>query len=396
MQIANRVNRLGTENAFNVIAEVIKLQDKGKNVINFCPGEPDFPTPDNIKNAAFKAIKNNQTHYCPSAGLTRLREEIAKYISKTRNIKTEMDEVVVTPGAKPIVYHTLFALINNGDEVIYPNPGFAIYNSVINFVGGKGIPLPLLESKNFSLDVDYLNKIVAPKTKMIILNSPHNPTGGILSKSDLEGIAEIALKNDLWILSDEIYSKIIYDGKFNSIASIPGMKERTIIMDGFSKTYAMTGWRIGYGVMNKNLSEIISRIIINSESCTATFTQIAAIEALTGPQTEEEKMVKEYRERRDIIVNGLNEIEGITCLTPRGAFYAFPNITKICRKLNLKSAYEFQELLLKECYVASLARTAFGPKYPGEKQEYIRLSFTVSKEDIKEGIRRIKKFIERK
>jgi aspartate aminotransferase len=395
VKIARRVSRLGTENAFNVIADIIRLKEEGKNIINFCPGEPDFPTSINIKNAAYGAIKNNQTHYGPAPGLTQLRKEIAKYISRTRNIEVEMEEVVVTPGAKPILYHSIFALINKGDEVIYPNPGFAIYESVINFVGGKAIPLPLLESRDFSCDIDYLKKIVTAKTKMIILNSPQNPTGGILSKSDLKAIAEIAIKNDLWVLSDEIYSRIIYNGTFNSIASIKGMKERTIIMDGFSKTYSMTGWRIGYGVINKELAEIITKIIINSESCTATFTQIAAIEALTGPQEEVDKMVNEFKERRDLIVKGLNDIEGINCLVPMGAFYVFPNVTKVCHKLKLESSYELQQLLLKECSVALLARNAFGPKNSGEKDEYLRLAFTTSKDDIREGIKRIKNFIEK-
>jgi len=395
MRSANRISKLGTENAFNVIAEIIRLREEGKDIINFCPGEPDFPTSINIKKAAYNAIKNDQTHYCPAPGLTQLRKEIAKYISRTRNIEVQEEEVVVTPGAKPILYHSIFALINEGDEVIYPNPGFAIYESVINFVGGKAIPLPLLETKNFRCDIDYLKKIITPKTKMIILNSPHNPTGGILSKSDLESIAEIAIKNDLWILSDEIYSNIIYDGTFNSIASIPGLKERTIIMDGFSKTYAMTGWRIGYGVMNKKLAEIISKIIINSESCTATFTQIAAIEALTGQQTDVIKMINEFKERRDLIIKGLNNIEGIRCLMPSGAFYAFPNVTKVCQKLKLSNSYALQQLLLEECSVALLARSAFGPKNANEKDEYLRLSFTTSKKNIIEGIKRIKGFIEK-
>ena len=395
METAKRIERLGTENAFNVIADILRLKEEGRDIINFCPGEPDFPTPQNIKEAAFNAIKNDRTHYGPAAGLTQLRKEIAAYIARTRNIEVQMEEVVVTPGAKPIIYHSIFALINEGDEVIYPNPGFPIYESVVNFIGAKAIPLPLLESKNFSCDIEYLKKIVTPKTKMIILNSPHNPTGGILGRSDLEAIAEIAIKNDLWILSDEIYGRIIYDGAFYSIASIPGMKERTIIMDGFSKTYSMTGWRIGYGVMNKALAEIISKIVINSESCTATFTQIAAIEALTGPQTEVDRMVNEFKERRDLIAEGLNDIEGIECLIPEGAFYVFPNVTKVCHKLKLNSSYELQQLLLKECSVALLARSAFGPKNLGEKEEYLRLAFTTSQDAIREGIKRIKSFIEK-
>ena len=390
MQLAQRMSRLGTENAFVVLAEVNKLKAQGKDVISFCIGEPDFDTPDNIKKAAIKAMEEGQTHYGPSAGLPELREVVAEYISKTRDIDVRAEEVVITPGGKPIIYFCLHALAGEGDEVIYPNPGFPIYESVINFVGAKPVPAPMLEEKGFSFDIDYLKKIVSDKTKMIILNSPQNPTGGMLTKEDLKEIAGLAQKHDLWILSDEIYSRIIYDGKFESIASIDGLKDRTIILDGFSKTYAMTGWRIGYGVMPAEFALRIAQLETNCESCTATFTQLAAKEAYTGPQDETEKMVAEFKVRRDLIVDGLNDIEGITRLKPKGSFYVFPNVTEVCKNLGFTGSKEFQEYLLYKADVAVLPRTSFGVKNNGEDQEYIRLSYATSRENILNGLKRIK------
>ena len=284
MRLAERMGRLGTETAFEVLARVKRLEAEGRHIISFAIGEPDFDTPAHIKQAGIRAIENNETHYGPSAGIMPLREAIAEYISKTRDLSVDPEEVVVTPGAKPIIFFTILALVDPGDEVLYPNPGFPIYESVINFVGGKPVPLPLLEEKDFSFDIDYLRSKVSDKTKLLIINSPQNPTGGVLSKKDLEAIAELALKYDFMVLSDEVYSRIIFDGEFYSISQIPGMKERTIILDGFSKTYAMTGWRLGYGVMRKDLAEHIARLETNSESCTATFTQFAGVEALRGPQ----------------------------------------------------------------------------------------------------------------
>lgn len=395
MKMAKRLGRLGTENAFVVLAQVTRLKEEGKDIINFGVGEPDFDTPLNIKRAGISAIENNMTHYSSPAGLPDFKRTVADYISKTRNIEVGMDEVVITPGVKPMIFYSIHALVDEGDEVIYPNPGYPIYESVINFVGGKAVPVPILESKGFSFDIDYLEKAVTGKTKLIILNSPQNPTGGILSKSDLEKIADIANKKDLWVLSDEIYSRIIYGGKFNSIISIPGMKERTVLLDGFSKIYAMTGWRLGYGIMNKALAEQVTRLETNCDSCTATFTQLAGIEAYTGPQTETEKMVKEFKERRDIIVEGLNNIKGIKCLSPEGAFYVFPNVTEACKNLGLSGAKELQELLLHKGGVAVLPRTSFGNKNIGETEEYIRLSYATSKKNIMEGLKRIKNIIEK-
>jgi aspartate/methionine/tyrosine aminotransferase len=396
METAKRIANLGTENAFKVLAEVNKLKSQGKDIVSFAIGEPDFNTPENIKDAGIKAIKENFTHYNPSAGIPELREEIAKHISSTRNIKVDPDEVVVTPGGKPIIFFSMFALINPGDEVIYPNPGFPIYESLINFIDGVAVPVPIIEEKNFSIDVNYLEKIITPKTKMIILNSPHNPTGGVIEKNDLQSIAELAIKHNIIIFSDEIYSGIVFDGEFNSIASIKGMKERTIILDGFSKTYSMTGWRIGYGIFNKDIAAHIANLGTNSVSCTATFTQIAAAEALRGPQDDSIKMAEVFKERSKLIVEGLNDIKGIRCLYPKGAFYVFPNVTEACKNLGFKDSVELQQYLLHEGGVAVLPRTSFGIKNKGEKEEYIRLSFATGNDAILNGLARIKKAIKGK
>ncbi len=389
------MERLGTETAFEVLAKVNELKRKGREITSFCIGEPDFDTPKNIKDAAMKALKDAYTHYSPSAGILPLREVIAHYISKTRGIEVDPEEVVITPGAKPIIGYGILACINEGDEVIYPNPGFPIYESFISFVGAKPVPLPLLEEKEFGFDLEDLEASITDKTKMIIINSPHNPTGGILTQDDLESIAKIAKEKDIWVLSDEVYSKIIYDTEFKSIASIPGMKERTILIDGFSKTYAMTGWRLGYGVMRKDLAKDLTRIETNVNSCTNTFIQYAGVEALEGPQDDSLAMVGEFKERRDMIWQGLNEIKGIGCVKPKGAFYAYPNVTEACQNLNLAGSKELQEYLLYEANVAVLGRSCFGSRNEEEKDEYIRLSYATSKEDILEGLKKIKKAVEK-
>jgi len=394
MQIAKRTGKLGTETAFEVLAQVNKLKREGKDIISFAIGEPDFNTPQNIKDAGIKAIKDGYTHYSPSVGILGLRKSIAQYIFKTRGIEVNPDEIVVTPGAKPIIFDSILSCINEGDEVIYPNPGYPIYESVINFVGGKPVPLPLLEEKNFSFALEDLQKRITPKTKMIIINSPQNPTGGILSYDDLKTIATIAIENDIWVLSDEVYCNILYEEKFQSIVSIPKMKERTILVDGFSKTYAMTGWRLGFGIMRKELIAHIARIETNVDSCTATFTQYAGIEALKGPQDKSLAMVEEFKKRRDIIYKGLNNIKGIKCLKPKGAFYIYPNVTRACQNLNLSGSKELQQYLLHKAGVAVLARSCFGRRNQGEREEYIRLSYATSPENILKGLRRIKKAIE--
>lgn len=395
MQIANRMNRLGTETAFEVLAEVNKLKAQGKDIISFAIGEPDFDTPSNIIEAGSKALHEGYTHYGPSAGIMPFRESIARYVSRTRGIEVSPDEVVVTPGAKPIIFFSILACVNEGDEVIYPNPGFPIYESVIDFVGAKSVPLPLLEEKDFRFDVDMLKDKVTEKTKLIIINSPQNPTGGILTQSDLQAIADLAIEKNIWVFSDEIYCNMVYDGEFQSIVSIPGIKERTILLDGFSKTYAMTGWRLGFGVMNTDLAAHFTRLETNSVSCTATFTQMAGIEALEGPQDESLNMIKEFHARRDIIVKELNDIDGISCKNPGGAFYVFPNVTMACRNLNLKDSKELQQYLLYEAGVAVLARTCFGKKNQEENQEYIRLSYATSRDNIMEGMKRIKRALEK-
>ncbi len=395
MRLARRMGRLGNENAFVVLAEVTKLKEQGRDIVNFGVGEPDFDTPLNIKNAGIKAINDNMTHYSPPAGVPDFRRSVARYISATRNIDIDMDNVIITPSTKPAIFNAISALIDSGDEVIYPNPGYPIYESLINYVGGKSVPLPLLEEKEFSFDINDLKKAITGKTRMIIINSPQNPTGGILSKEDLNAIAKIAIENDIWVMSDEIYSRIVYDGEFNSIISIAGMKDRTILVDGFSKVYAMTGWRLGYGIMPKEL--ILQMIALNTNiiTCTATFTQYAGIEGLEGPQDDTYRMVEEFKARRDMIVAGLNDIKGFKCLLPKGAFYVFPNITQACRNLGLKDSQAMQQLLLHDGNVAVLPRTSFGVRNAEEKEEYIRLSYATSRENIEEGLARIKKVIEK-
>lgn len=386
MKLADRMSRLGTETAFEVLAKAKKLEAKGKEIIHLEIGEPDFDTPKNIVDAGIKALKEGYTHYGPSAGSPEFRGVIAKYISETRKINVNPDQVVVTPGAKPIMFFGIFALANEGDEVIYPNPGFPIYESVINFIGAKAVPIQLREENDFRLDTDELKKLVTDKTKMIIINSPANPTGGILTKDDLRVIADIALSRDIMVLADEIYSRIIYAGEHHSISSFPGMQERTIILDGMSKTYAMTGWRLGYGVMREDLAALVAKLQTNSNSCTATFTQRAGIECLTGPQDDVDKMVAEFKKRRDVIVEGLNSIPKISCKTPQGAFYVFPNIKQVGW-----NAKKLADHLLEEAGVAVLAGTSFGEYGEG----YIRISYANSVENIKKGLERIEKALSR-
>ena len=385
---AKRMNALGTETAFEVLAKARALEKQGKNIVHLEIGEPDFDTPKNIKDAAMKALDQGYTHYGPSAGLPEFREAIAEYVSKTRGIKAEPDEVVVTPGAKPIMFFSIFALVNPGEEVLYPNPGFPIYESLINFVDAKPVPIPLLDENDFRLDPEYIKKHITKKTKMIILNYPENPTGGIVTKDDLKVIADcISDRDDVFVLADEIYSRIIYEGKHDSIAALPGMKDKTILLDGFSKTYAMTGWRLGYGVMREDVAVKVAQLMTNSNSCTSTFTQIAGIEALEGPQTEPEKMVAEFKKRREVIVSGLNSIDGFSCKKPHGAFYVFPNTKGTgmdCRKLG--------DHLLYDAGVAVLPGTSFG-KY-GE--DHLRLSFANSIENIKKALERISKAVKKK
>lgn len=384
MQLAQRMERLGTETAFEVLAKAKALEAEGKDIIHLEVGEPDFATPSHISNAAAKALSEGHTHYGPAPGMLELRKEIAKSIGATRNIHIEPNQVVVTPGAKPIMFFCILALVNAGDEVIYPNPGFPIYESVVDFVGAKSVPLPLKEEKDFGFDLNDLKQRVTSKTKMIILNSPANPTGGIISGEDLRGIADLVRGTDITILSDEIYEYIIYDDKHESIASLPGMQERTIILQGFSKTYSMTGWRLGYGVMPEPLAEQITKLQINSNSCPNSFVQYGGLAALTGSQDESIAMVKEFRHRRKVIVDGLNAIDGITCLTPKGAFYVFPNVKQVAERAGMTSK-ELANYFLEDAGVAVLSGTAFGDYGNG----YLRFSYANSVENINRALEKI-------
>ena len=380
LRLAQRMTRLGTETAFEVLVKARALEAKGRDVVHLEIGEPDFDTPENIIDAATEALHKGFTHYGPSAGLPELRETIAQYVSKTRQINVSPDDVVVVPGGKPIIFFSLLALAEDGDEVIYPNPGFPIYESMINYVGAKAVPIRLREELDFRLDVDELAGLINERTKLIILNSPQNPTGGVLEEKDIEAIADAIGDRDVMVLTDEIYSRLIFEGRHHSIMSIDGMKDRCILLDGFSKTYAMTGWRMGYGVMRTDLATQVARLMTNSNSCTASFSQVAGIEALRGSQASVDKMCAEFKTRREVMVAGLNEIKGFSCLLPKGAFYVFPNIKKTgwhSKKL--------ADALLEEAGVAALSGTAFGDFGEG----YLRFSVANSIENIEKALERI-------
>ena len=386
MNFADRMDRLGTESAFEVLAKAKGLEAQGRGIIHLEIGQPDFITPTNICEAAFKAMKDGHTGYGPSAGLLEFREVIAEHISQTRGVEIHPDEVTVTPGAKPIIFFTILALVNEGDEVIYPNPGFPIYESVIDFIDGKAVPLPLREEVGFGFRIEDLEAAISDRTKLLIINSPQNPTGGTLAKSDLEAIADLATKHNFYVLTDEVYSRILYEGVHDSLISFPGMQERTILLEGHSKTYAMTGWRLGYGIAPTELADKITQLTINSNSCTATFTQFAGIEALKGPQDFVHDMVAEFRKRRDAIVDGLNAIEGVSCIKPLGAFYVFPNVTQLPI-----SCQDLSDYLLEDAGVAVLPGTAFGKHGDG----YLRLSYANSLENIQEALARMDSAISR-
>jgi len=383
--LAERMGRLGTESAFDVLVKAKALEAQGRSVVHLEIGEPDFDTPSHVIDAGVEALRSGQTHYTPAAGIPELRQGIADYISKTRGVPCEAERVVVTPGGKPIMFFTILALVQAGDEVIYPDPGFPIYESVINFTGATPVPLTLREDRDFGFDVDELRSLASERTRLVIVNSPHNPTGGIIGDEALAELARLAVEHDFLVLSDEIYTRMVYDGTPRSVISLPGMLDRTIILDGFSKTYAMTGWRLGYGVMPVALAEQVTRLVINCNSCTPGFSQLAAVAALTGPQDAVDTMVAEFKRRRDAIVNGLNEIPGISCRTPAGAFYVFPNITGLGR-----SSDEIADLLLREGGVALLAGTAFGKAGEG----YLRLSYANSLANIEEALDRIARTVE--
>jgi aspartate aminotransferase len=382
MKLADRMSRIGTESAFEVLAKARALEKQGKHVIHLEIGEPDFPTPAHVVQAGQKALAEGWTKYGPTPGFPEFREAIAAYVSKTRGISVGADNVCVVPGGKPIMYFGMTALLNPGDEVVYPDPSFPIYESVINFLGATAVPVPLVESRGFSFDLETLERSLSPRTRMVILNSPANPTGGVISKSDLATIANLLRDRDLVILSDEIYSRIWYETEPESITQFPGMLEKTIILDGFSKTYSMTGWRLGYGVMPKWIADAVNLMAVNATSCTASFTQRAGIAALTGPQDAVDLMVGEFRKRRDAMVQALNAVPGFRCTVPAGAFYAFPNVTGTGM-----SSKDLADFLLNEAGVACLSGTAFGRHGDG----YLRFSYANSLENILQAIERIKK-----
>ena len=384
MKLAERMSRLGTETAFEVLAKARRLEAEGMDIIHLEIGEPDFDTPVNIVQAGSRALANGYTHYGPSPGMTEVRERIAHEVSTTRDISVTGDNVVVTPGGKPIMFFAMLALVDEGDEVLYPNPGFPIYESMIRFVGGVPVPIKLLSSRDFNVDVDEVASQISPKTKLMVVNSPNNPCGSIIEKEDLRALADLAKEHDIMVLSDEIYIRFLYEGEHHSIASFPGMRERTIILDGFSKSYAMTGWRIGYGVMPLELVEPISRLSTNSVSCTASATQIAAVEAMDGPQDASYSMVAEFKKRRDIIVNGLNRLPGIRCPMPKGAFYVFPNIEGTGM-----TSRQFADGLLEEGGVACLAGESFGEYGNG----CVRFSFANSAANLEGALERIERFL---
>src|SRR5207253_2817857 len=373
LRLAKRMARLGTETAFEVLVKARTLEAKGRDIVHLEIGEPDFDTPRNIIDAGCDALHKGFTHYGPSAGLPQLRETIAHYVSETRRVNATPEEVVVVPSGKPIIFFSILALVEEADEVIYPNPGFPIYESMIDYVGAKAVPIQLREEMDFRLDVGELAGLINDRTKLIILNSPQNPTGGVLTKDDIDGIAGVIGDREIMVLSDEIYSRLIFEGKHFSIMSVDGMKDRTILLDGFSKTYAMTGWRMGYGVMRPDLATHVARLMTNSNSCTASFTQVAGIEALNGDQSSVDSMNAEFRRRRDRFYAGINQVRGFSCLKPKGAFYMFPNI-----KETGWPSKKLADALLDDAGVACLSGTAFGAFGEG----YLRFSVANSIQNI--------------
>jgi aspartate/methionine/tyrosine aminotransferase len=382
MNLAERMQRIGVESAFEVLVRARALEAQGRSVIHLEIGEPDFPTPRHIVEAAKQALDEGWTHYGPTQGFPELREAVAAHVSATRGISVGPERVCIVPGGKPIIFFPMLALLEAGDEVVYPNPGFPIYESMIRFLGAKPVPIPLVEEHGFSFNLDVLRDALTDRTRMLVLNSPQNPTGGLIPPEDIRAIAEMVRDRDLMVLSDEIYSRICYDGTPISIASLPGMLEKTIILDGFSKTYAMTGWRMGYGVMPEWLVDAVNKLMVNSNSCTASFTQRAGIAALTGPQDEVDRMVAEFRRRRDAFCDGLNTIPGFRCARPGGAFYAFANVEGTGR-----SSKELADWLLQEAGVACLNGGAFGAYGEG----YIRFSYANSFENLMEAVARMRR-----
>jgi aspartate/methionine/tyrosine aminotransferase len=380
MKLASRMSRLGTETAFEALARAKALEAQGRSIIFLGIGEPDFDTPEHIVGAAKQALEDGYTHYTPSAGIAEVREAIAADMGGRLGHEVSGSNVIVTPGGKPVMFFTILALAEKGDEVIYPNPGFPIYESMIRFAGATPVPMQLHEERGYNPDVDELRALVSPRTKLIIVNSPNNPCGSVIPEPDLAAIAEIANEADAVVLSDEIYKDFYYEGSHVSITRYPGMWERTVVLDGLSKSYAMTGWRVGYGLFPDELVEPVTRLMTNSVSCTSAFSQVTAMAALASSQESVTSMVAEFKTRRDLLVNGLNELPGISCPMPKGAFYAFPNISRTGR-----TSQEFEQSLLKDTGVSVLAGTSFGAFGEG----YVRISFANSQENIREALRRM-------
>jgi aspartate aminotransferase len=386
LRLAKRMSRLGTETAFEVLAKARALEAKGKDIIHLEIGEPDFDTPANIMEAGINAIRKGWTHYGPSAGLPEMRQAVAEYVSHTRGVKVTPEEVIIVPGAKPTIFYTMMAFVEEGDEVIYPDPGFPAYASLTNFLGATPVPIRLREEKDFRFDVNEFADLITDRTRLVILNSPHNPTGGVLSQQDLRDIASAIGDRDIMVLSDEIYSRLIFDGNHHSIVSLDGWKDRTVLLDGFSKTYAMTGWRLGYAVVRADLAKHFSKLMTNSVSCTASFTQIAGIEGLRGDQTAVENMRKEFQRRRDVVVERINRIPGFSCRLPLGAFYVFPNIQKTGW-----NSQKLADVLLDQAGVACLAGTAFGESGEG----YLRFSIANSLENLNKALDRVESWVKK-
>ena len=387
LRLAERMSRLGTETAFEVLNRARALERQGKDIIHLEIGEPDFDTPQNVIEAGVEAMRAGWTHYGPSAGYPELRQAIADEVGRSRGVEVAPEEVVVVPGGKPIIFFSILALVDEGNEVIYPNPGFPIYESMIHYVGGRAVPVRLREEKDFTLDADELSHLISDRTKLIILNSPQNPTGGILTKRAIEQIAAAIGDRNIFVLSDEIYSRLIFEGRHHSIISEPGFKDRTILLDGFSKSYAMTGWRMGYGVMRADLAMQVARLMTNSNSCTASFTQVAGIEALRGDQGSVDLMRLEFQRRRDMFVAGLNRIKGFSCRMPKGAFYVFPNVTATGWQ-----SKPLADALLEEAGVACLSGTSFGEFGEG----YLRFSVANSMENLQRALGRIEQWMSKK
>jgi aspartate/methionine/tyrosine aminotransferase len=381
IRLADRMARLGTESAFEVLARARAIEDAGGKIIHLEIGEPDFPTAPHIVEAAVQALCAGHTHYVPAPGIPPLRQAVAAFLERTGRMRVTPDRVVVTPGAKPIMFFTILALANEGDEVLYPDPGFPMYESITSFTGAVPVPVPLRERNGFRVDTGELEHLITDRSKLLILNSPHNPCGSALTREDCEAIAGIAQRHDLTVLTDEVYWAIRYGHEHASVLDVDGMADRTILLDGWSKTFAMTGWRLGFGVFPSVLVEPVTRLAINSVSCTSAFSQYAAIAALEGPWDPVDQMVEEFRRRRDIIVAGLNDIPGITCLEPPGAFYVFPNITGTGQ-----TSAELQARLLKDAGVAALSGTAFGPYGEG----FLRFSYANSVENIRSALEAIR------